>query len=464
MYSSYHTKNLSVKKKQSKFPIKEIKSHNYGYFQSPSKNMYNNMYNMSYYKNDEFRNGDYINPYEILNIPPNASVSQCRIAYFKLATNPSREIRSKACLAYDILCNNEKYINVGNFYKVKKKDCFYYTVVGDLNSLKSEINYNKSLLNLKDGLNRSLLYLSARNGYFNLTEFLIKKGININEVQKDGSTALHGAAYYGQELVVQLLIEHGININIKNRFGSTAADEARTSAIRELILKSQEDRIINLYQQLYSKELVSNIVIIKKKGKIVAKKLMCSNQILPKNFSYINKSWIPVWHGTKFNFLESILINGLKPSGSTLSNGTKIQPLPGHISIDQTVSGIKNWAKAVFVSPSIFYASDTVYAERINSNSERWAVLIEARVKPNSFTAHNSTVFKYIAKNGESSNVEYRVEVNSDNSNYIYRVSQEQNIVIKSISFVKVDFLENVNDYVEGNIVVNSKEEQMLLE
>ena len=138
-------------------------------------------------------------------------------------------------------------------------------MVGDLNSLKSEINYNKSLLNLKDGLNRSLLYLSARNGYFNLTEFLIKKGININEVQKDGSTALHGAAYYGQELVIQLLIEHGININIKNRFGSTAADEARTSAIRELILKSQEDRIINLYQQLYSKELVSNIVIIKKK-------------------------------------------------------------------------------------------------------------------------------------------------------------------------------------------------------
>ena len=417
-----------------------------------------------YYENDEFRNGDYINPYDILNIPTNASVEQCRTAYFNLATNPSREIRSKACLAYDILCNKEKYINVGNFYKVKNKDCFYYTLIGDLNSLKSAINFNKSLLFLKDRLNRSLLYLSARNGYFNLTEFLIKKGININEVQKDGSTALHGAAYYGQELVVQLLIEHGININIRNRFGSTAADEARTPLIRELILQSKEDRILNLYQQLFSKQLVSNFVIIKKRGKVVAKKLICSNKILPKNFSYINKAWIPVWHGTKFKFLESIIINGLKPSGSTLSNGTKIVPLPGHISIHETVSGIKNWAKAVFVSPSIFYASDPVYAERINSNSERWAVLIEARVKPNSFTAHNSTVFKYVAKNGESKKVEYRVVVNSNNSNYIYRVSQEQNIIIKSISFVKVDFLENVNDYIEGNIVVNSAEEQMLLE
>ena len=357
-----------------------------------------------------------------------------------------------------------KIYYVGNFYKVKNKDCFYYTVIGDLYSLKNAINYNKSLLYLKDGLNRSLLYLSARNGYFNLTEFLIKKGININEVQKDGSTALHGAAYYGQELVVQLLIEHGININIRNRFWSTAADEARTPMIRELILQSKEDRILNLYQQLFSKQLVSNFVIIKKRGKVVAKKLMCSNKILPYNFPYINKSWIPVWHGTKFKFLESIIINGLKPSGSTLSNGQKIVPLPGHISIHETVSGIKNWAKAVFVSPSIFYASDPVYAERINSNSERWAVLIEARVKPNSFTAHNSTVFKYVAKNGESTKVEYRVVVNSNNSNYIYRVSQEQNIVIKSISFVKVDFLENVNDYIEGNIVVNSAEEQMLLE
>ena len=44
--------------------------------------------------------------------------------------------------------------------------------------------------------------------------FQIKKGININEVQRDGSTALHWAAYYGQEIVIQLLIENGIDINI----------------------------------------------------------------------------------------------------------------------------------------------------------------------------------------------------------------------------------------------------------
>ena len=406
---------------------------------------------------------EYINPYSVLNVSPLAIQSECRKAYMNLATNPSREIRSKACLAYDIFCHKDKYIKQGNLYKVKKKDCFYYSTVGDLNSLKNAINYNKNILNLKDDLKRSLLYLSARNGYFNLTEFLIKKGANINDVQKDGSTALHGAAFYGQELIVQLLIEYGIDIKIKNRFGHTAADEAKTPFIKELILNSQEDRIMNLFHNLYSEGLVSNIVIIKKKDIVVAKKLICSNNS-KNDFSFINKNWVPVWHGTKFRFLESIVKNGLKPSGSQLKDGTKIEPLPGHISMDKTISGIKNWAKAIFVSPSIFYASDAVYAERINSNSMRWAILIEARVKPNCYTAHNSTVFKYVGKVGESQDLEYRVEVNDENADYIYRVSQENNVVIKSITFVSVKFLENVKDYVEGDIVINSKEERMLLE
>ena len=106
-------KNPYAFKIKSKFPIKETKFYDYGNFKSPPKKMFN----PHYYKNDEFRNGDYINPYDILNIPTNASVMQCRNAYFNLATNPSREIRSKACLAYDILCNEEKYIMLVTFIK-----------------------------------------------------------------------------------------------------------------------------------------------------------------------------------------------------------------------------------------------------------------------------------------------------------------------------------------------------------
>jgi ankyrin repeat protein len=44
---------------------------------------------------------------------------------------------------------------------------------------------------------------------FLIFDFLLKNGININEPQKDGSTSLHGAAFYNQEIIVQLFLEYG---------------------------------------------------------------------------------------------------------------------------------------------------------------------------------------------------------------------------------------------------------------
>lgn len=195
------------------------------------------------------------------------------------------------------------------------------SVIGDLEALKYNIDKNKNLLFKKDELKRSLLYLAARNGYYNLTEYLLKKGININDVQGNGSTALHGAAFYGQELIIQLLIDHGIDISIKNEFGHTAADEAKTPIIKELILNSNKDKIMNFFHELYSKGLVSNIIPIKKQGKIICQKLMVSKDLLPYNYLSINKNWVPVWHGIKYKFLESIVKNGLRPSGTKLNDG-----------------------------------------------------------------------------------------------------------------------------------------------
>ena len=394
---------------------------------------------------------DVINPYEILNLSPNASQRDVHSAFMRLITNQDRFIRAKVCLAYDTQCNKEKYIKEGNYFRIKNKDCFYFAIMGDLESLKRKIEDNKSNLYQKDGLKRSLLYLTARNGFFNVSEYLIKKSININEVEKNGNTALHGAAFYGQENVIQLLIENGIDIDIRNRYGSTAAEEAKAQKIRELILNSKKDLILELFHNLYNKGLVSNIVPIKKEGEIIAQKLICSQKILPNNWSQIYKNWIPAWHGTKFQFLESIIKNGLGPPRIKL------------------VSGIKNWAKSIFVSPSLFYASDLVYAERFNcmkdssSSPKRYACLVEVRLRPDCFSKHNSTLVNYNNLPGEPDTVEYRVEVKSD-SDLIYRIDCEKNVVVTSITFVLVKFLENVSKYCEGNIMINSKEEQMLLE
>ena len=117
-----------------------------------------------------------------------------------------------------------------------------------------------------------------------LLNIYLKKGINVNEVQKNGSTALHGAAFYGQELIIQLLIDHGIDISIKNEFGHTAADEAKTQHIKELILNSNTDKIMNFFHEMYSKGLVTNIIPIKKQGKVICQKLMISPNLLPSNY------------------------------------------------------------------------------------------------------------------------------------------------------------------------------------
>ena len=314
----------------------------------------------------------------------------------------------------------------------------------------------------KDVLKRSLLYLAARNGYYDICEFLIKKGININDIQKDGSTPLHGASFYGQDLIVKLLIDYGADITIKNKFGNLASDEAKNNQIKSTILNSKNDKISQLFHKLNSQGLVSKIDLIKKKNEIIAKKLIISQSKLPYNFSELKKKWVPIWHGTKYKYLESIAKNGLKPSGSKLEDGTIIKPSSGHIQLDKEIEGIKNWAAAIFVSPSVLFSSQVVYSERIMSDNTNWAILVEGIVKPLSYTSHNSTIFKCIECEGEPVDVKYRVE-NPKDEELIYRVDNNQNIYVSSIVFVSVNFLDKIEDFVGGNILINSNEERELL-
>ena len=76
---------------------------------------------------------------------------------------------------------------------------------------------------------------------------------------------------------------------------------------------------------------------------------------------------------------------------------------------------------------------------------------------------HPSTVLQYAKVSGEPYHLEFRVNV-KNYKNSIYRVSSQQNIIVTSITFVLVNFLENVSNYYEGNITINSKEERMLLD
>jgi len=101
---------------------------------------------------------------------------------------------------------------------------------------------------------------------------------------------------------------------------------------------------------------------------------------------------------------------GLIPSGSKLGNGVKLKTPPGHIPLNVEIDGYKNWLKAIFVSPSIFYSGNPCNSDWINSSNKRYYLLMKQEFK-RSFSRHNSTVLKHVPVDDERSKVKYKIEV-----------------------------------------------------
>ena len=372
-----------------------------------------------------------LDPFQILKIPYNASPDQTKNAFKAQLVNTNK---SSTCLAYDMICNKNNYIQIYNIYKVKNKDQFYYCHVGGFYELKSIIEKNPSLINKKDNLGRTLLYLAARNGYFNICKYLLRNGAKVNEKQKTGSTPLHGASFYGNLLVVKLLLQYGAQTDIKNIYSNYPENESTTSLIVDNILKFKGDIINILYNSLVEKSLSNGMKILKKNQIVVAKKIL-RNTIL-KGMSYIKEDWILCWHGTQYNALESIMEYGLLVPGMKLKTGVDLEPKINHISRYTPMGKFYDWAKAIFVSPSILYALDSCYSGKIDSEGEKWNILVETKVEPNSYTKHVSTVNGYQLSKNEPKYVEYRIE-------------SSENAIVTSIVFVRCSYIENNKNYSE---------------
>ncbi|CAF0834372.1 unnamed protein product [Rotaria sordida] len=57
----------------------------------------------------------------------------------------------------------------------------------------------------------------------------------INQMEPNGSTALHVAAYQGHEKIVELLLQKGACYSTVNKYNCTPLDEAKTDKIKQLI-------------------------------------------------------------------------------------------------------------------------------------------------------------------------------------------------------------------------------------
>jgi hypothetical protein len=61
-----------------------------------------------------------------------------------------------------------------------------------------------------------------------------------------------------------------------------------------------------------------------------------------------------------------------------------------------TFDETKNWGRGIFVSPNIFYSGYEAYSKEICCKNEQWKVLVEVRVKPNSYYQQNQLVLNII--------------------------------------------------------------------
>ena len=212
------------------------------------------------------------------------------------------------------------------------------------------------------------------------------------------------------------------------------------------ILFNKIDKILSLSNKLMKNNLSEKIVFIKKGKEIIGKKIIRSSDLIPYHYKSNKDNWVPVWHGTHYESLESIMKLGLKLPGTKLEDGTVIKPLSWHIGRNITIDNIDDWAKGIFVSQSIFYAANNAYGKEIEANNKDWIVLVEGRARIGSYYARRHTfgnVNNYTLLEGEPEDVEFRIEKESD-------------IIVVSILFVNKEYIKQIKEYKEGALFANN--------
>lgn len=389
-----------------------------------------------------------LNPWQVLGLnSSDASREAIKAAFKKKIHQRVRQNRAMVSIAHHMLTSSAgryKRVEGTDEFVVTRRDHFMLAACGHTDELTLRIAKDGNIVERRDEHGRTLLYIASKSGFYDTCSLLLQKGAYVNEAQRDGSTPLHGAAFFGHELVVGLLLQHGAKSDIRNKWGNTAIDESATPSIRSLIQTASGDDISSLAARLKERQLVKSVRLIEYQGEVIAKELTRDprglDALTRDELNNIHSTWETAWHGTRYRYLESIIDKGLLPSGSS-----GIKPAKGHYKLGETHFGIRDWAAAIFLSPSILYASHACYSERIFSESQQWCVLVKAYCKPGSFKSYDPTVFQYEPMDGEPDMPEYRIPVTEADKNVILRVESTRSVVVQSLIFVRLSFLENQN-------------------
>ena len=411
-----------------------------------------------------------LDPYKQLGISTSTSAVDTKKVLRREISQSSRRARALASLAYHMITarDEQRYSKEsskeGTLFVIHNPDIFTYAAVGHTKAILAEISKDPKLLNSVDELERTLLYHTARSGFYDTTKALLKEGALIDQQQADNSTPLHAAAFYGQSLIVKLLLVHGADPSIKNNHDSTPVDES-SPEIKQIFEDYKHDPMSVIMSILTMTGLVEDEVrLISYNGEVIAREVLRNKKLLRKSTHYqwerICQQWKLAFHGTRFDCIESILKHGILKSGSKTPLGEQIKPPRHHFQLSETIAGVQNWAAAVFVSPSILYASHGCYSDRITVGDSKWCVVVKVLIEPSCYRTSVSTVtLSKPSLEGEPDKKEYRCretkmfgELHKEwekrcmpfTKSHEEESETARNVVVRSVLFVDLNFLENV--------------------
>jgi hypothetical protein len=389
----------------------------------------------------------HVEPYSILNLRPNAGIEEVKVSFRNLIGAKDRQQRALASISYAIIGSLFKVRKLPSYFKKISNDPLICTFdcnnpivkvyIGDCAGLRSLLKKDRNICDLKCENSMSLLYIAARSGFRDIATTLLKFGCNVN-ADENGSTPLHAAAYFGHALVVELLISNGASVSIKNKSNKTALDEARTPEITKMLEEASNDQVATILRQLQEEKLDLRIEHLSYNQQVVGYRVVRNVE----GRSDICKNFIRCWHGTRRANIISIFKYGLRLPGEVI-DGTSIKIGEFHIPLGITYGGRRNWAKAVFASPTVTYAGLSSYSDRYCNNDGTFCLLIEAGIRPGKYETHQSTISFYEVPANCDPNVEYRIKPGkyetckeTSDSRKIVQISSEANIVVLAVTLL----------------------------
>ncbi len=107
---------------------------------------------------------------------------------------------------------------------VPEKEFIKAAKKGDLDTLKTLFVMDKTLLGARDKDGSTALHCAAWKAHPEIVAFLLKAGADVNSHNTNdhwGTTPLHAAAHANQTSIVQLLIDAGADVNAEDMNGKT---------------------------------------------------------------------------------------------------------------------------------------------------------------------------------------------------------------------------------------------------